>query len=150
MHQLVRETIINQPLHIVFDFFSKAENLNLLTPPDMNFKIITPLPIQIHQGKLIDYRIKVNGIPFKWQTEITVWQPPHKFVDTQKRGPYHTWIHQHYFEARGDNATFMRDTVDFQSPGWFLEPLIHHLFIEKKVKVIFDYREIKWKELFGN
>jgi ligand-binding SRPBCC domain-containing protein len=149
MHILIKETIIKKPLEEVFDFFSKAENLNLLTPPEMQFKIITPSPITIHQGKLIDYKIKVNGIPFKWQTEITVWQPPFRFVDKQKKGPYNTWIHEHLFEARG-SSTYMRDTVQFKSPGWILEPIINKLFIEKKVRGIFEYREKVLLQLFGS
>ncbi|MBL7883349.1 MAG: SRPBCC family protein [Bacteroidia bacterium] len=148
MHILKRETIINKPIQEVFDFFSKAENLNKITPPNMNFKILTPLPIQMKKGTLIDYRIKVNSIPFKWKTEITDWNPPFRFIDTQLKGPYNTWIHEHIFEER-DEKTIMMDIVQFKSPGWFLEPIIHLLFIEKKVKAIFDYREEQLLRIFN-
>ena len=147
MHILVKETVINRPLKEVFDFFSKAENLNEITPPDMQFQILTALPINIQKGTLIDYKIKVNGIPFKWKTLISTWEPPHRFVDEQLKGPYNTWIHEHTFEER-DGKTYMKDVVKFKSPGWILEPLINSLFIEKKVKGIFEYREKKLNEFF--
>jgi ligand-binding SRPBCC domain-containing protein len=134
-------------LNEVFDFFSKAENLNKITPPDMQFRILTPLPINIQKGTLIDYKIKVNGIPFKWKTLISTWEPPLRFVDEQLRGPYNTWIHEHTFEER-DGKTYMKDVVKFKSPGWILEPLINALFIEKKVKGIFEYREKMLNEFF--
>ena len=147
MHILTKTTIINRPLVEVFNFFSNAENLNVITPPDMQFKIISPLPIQIKKGALIDYKIKVNGIPFKWQTEISEWQPNIRFVDQQIKGPYRVWIHEHTFEEV-DGQTHMKDYVQFLSPGWFLEPLINKLFVEKKVKAIFEYREKILKDLF--
>ncbi|MBK7182760.1 MAG: SRPBCC family protein [Bacteroidetes bacterium] len=147
MHTLTKETIIDRPLKEVFDFFSKAENLNQITPPDMQFQILTPLPINIQKGTLIDYKIKVNGIPFKWKTLISTWEPPFRFVDEQLKGPYNTWIHEHTFEER-DGKTYMKDVVKFKSPGWILEPLINALFIEKKVKGIFDYREKRLNEFF--
>jgi ligand-binding SRPBCC domain-containing protein len=147
MHILVKETVINRPLKEVFDFFSKAENLNKITPPDMQFQILTPLPINIQKGTLIDYKIKVNGIPFKWKTLISTWEPPFRFVDEQLNGPYNTWNHEHTFEER-DGKTYMKDVVKFKSPGWILEPLINALFIEKKVKGIFEYREKMLSEFF--
>ncbi len=147
MHVLIKDTTINRPLNEVFDFFSKVENLNSITPPDMHFKILSPLPIHIQKGTLIDYKIKVNGIPFKWKTEISEWEPPYRFIDKQLNGPYNTWIHEHIFEER-NGVTHMRDIVHFRSPGWILEPLINKLFIEKKVRAIFNYREEKLKELF--
>ncbi len=147
MHTLIAETVINRPIAEVFDFFSKAENLDKITPPDMKMEILTPLPIIIRKGTLIDYKIKVNGIPFKWQTLISEWNPPFRFIDEQLKGPYNTWIHEHTFVER-DGKTYMRDYVQFKSPGFFLEPLIHKLFVEKKIKAIFEYREKILKELF--
>ena len=82
-HKIVRKTIIKRPLEEVFQFFSKAENLNLLTPPELEFKILTPLPIKMKAGALIDYRIKLNGIPFNWKTEICEWKENECFVDQQ-------------------------------------------------------------------
>lgn len=148
-HILSEVTLISKPLNEVFDFFSKAENLNLLTPPELNFNIITPLPIEMKKGSRIDYRIKLNGIPFNWKTEITEWEPPHLFVDQQLKGPYVLWRHEHRFRAIHTNLTEMTDTVHYLSPGWLLEPLIHHLFVKKKVAGIFIYRKEQLKKIFG-
>jgi ligand-binding SRPBCC domain-containing protein len=149
-HSIVRKTIIKRPLEEVFQFFSKAENLNLLTPPELEFKILTPLPIKMRAGALIDYRIKLNGIPFKWKTKISTWNPPHQFIDEQIKGPYVRWHHTHSFKDLGDGRTEMIDRVEFLSPGWILEPIINALFIEKRVAQIFKYREQKLTEIFGH
>lgn len=146
-HTLIRTTIIRRPLTEVFDFFSKAENLNLLTPAELEFKILTPLPIKMKAGALIDYKIKLNGIPFKWKTEISEWKQNEYFIDQQLKGPYRIWHHTHTFKVVPE-GTEMTDTVNYLSPGWFLEPLIQSLFIKKKVEGIFDYRNSKLKEIF--
>ena len=146
-HFHITETIINKPLQEVFEFFSNAQNLNLLTPPQLQFEILTPFPIAMKRGTLIDYKLKLSGIPFYWKTEIALWEPPFRFVDMQLKGPYKIWIHEHRFEEK-NGKTYMYDTVEFLSPGWFLEPIINKLFIEKKVKEIFAYREKKLKEIF--
>ena len=148
MHVLTQETIINRPIEEVFNFFSKAENLNLITPEELKFKMHTPSPVLMQKGTLIDYTIKVSGIPFKWRTEITAWDPPFRFIDEQKKGPYNTWIHEHTFESLGPDKTKMTDHVQFLSPGWILEPLIHHLFINKKVQGIFRFRNSKLAERY--
>lgn len=146
-HVLQMTTWIDRPLFEVFDFFSKAENLDELTPPELQFKIKTPLPIAMGQGTLIDYTIGLHGIPMKWRTLISTWEPPFRFVDEQLKGPYKIWIHEHRFEA-SENRTKMTDTIQFLSPGWFLEPLINRLFVKEKVEQIFEYRKQKLEELF--
>jgi hypothetical protein len=148
-HIIVRKTVINRPIEEVFEFFSKAENLNLLTPPELQFKILTPLPIKMKAGTLIDYKIKLNGIPFLWKTEISTWKVNECFVDQQLKGPYRVWHHTHSFKSI-DGGTEMTDEVKYLSPGWFLEPIIQVLFIKKKVESIFDYRNQKLKEIFPN
>ena len=146
-HTIIRKTIIKRPLEEVFQFFSKAENLNLLTPLELSFKILTPLPIKMQAGTLIDYRIKLNGIPFNWRTEISTWKVNECFVDQQLKGPYKIWHHTHSFTAVKE-GTLMIDEVKYLSPGWILEPLIEKFFIKKKVEGIFDYRNSKLKEIF--
>ena len=148
-HILETVTIINKPLDVVFDFFSKAENLNALTPPELEFKILTPSPIKMFPGTLIEYRIKLNGIPFNWKTKISTWNPPYQFIDEQIKGPYVRWHHTHTFKDLDDGRTEMIDRVEFLSPGWILEPLINALFIENRVNQIFKYREQKLTEIFG-
>lgn len=146
-HFYYSETVIDRPLAEVFEFFSTAENLNKLTPQALEFKILTPLPIVMKQGALIDYKLKLSGIPFYWKTEISAWNPPYSFVDKQIKGPYKIWIHEHTFkEVNG--KTHMRDMVEFLSPGWILEPIINALFVRKKVNEIFSYREKVLAELF--
>jgi ligand-binding SRPBCC domain-containing protein len=147
-HVLISETKLYRPLEEVFDFFSKAENLNKVTPPELKFKIFTPLPIVMHVGTLIDYQIQLSGIPFRWRTLITTWEPPYRFIDQQLKGPYSLWHHEHTFEQK-DGYTLMTDRVHFLSPGMFLEPLINALFVERKVKQIFAHREKVFTELFG-
>lgn len=147
-HVLETKTIIKRPLNEVFSFFSKAENLNELTPPELHFKILTPLPIQMNKGIFIEYRIKLNGIPFNWKTLISAWEPPHRFVDEQIKGPYVRWHHTHSFRSVDENTTEMIDRVEYLSPGWVLEPLINSVFVRKKVEAIFAYREQKLMAIF--
>ncbi|MFZ1460696.1 MAG: SRPBCC family protein [Ignavibacteria bacterium] len=146
-HILIRETVLNGSIEEVFDFFSKAENLDKITPPILGFRIITPLPVEMKKGTLIDYKIKLNGIPFNWRTEITKWDPPNCFEDTQLKGPYKMWIHEHKFIER-NNKTFMTDTVRYISPGGVIEFIPHNLIVKKKVNFIFDYRQKIFDELF--
>ena len=146
-HILNRETVLNGSIEEVFNFFSKAENLDKITPPILGFRIITPLPVEMKKGTLIDYKIKLNGIPFNWRTEITKWDPPNCFEDTQLKGPYKMWIHEHKFIER-NNKTFMTDTVRYISPGGVIEFIPHNLIVKKKVNFIFDYRQKIFDELF--
>jgi ligand-binding SRPBCC domain-containing protein len=147
MHIYKSTTLIRRPLNEVFEFFSKAENLNEITPPMLRFKILSPLPIEMKKGTLIDYSIVMHGIPFKWKTKITDWNPGVSFTDEQLKGPYRVWRHQHVFAAEGE-FTRMTDIVYYLSPGWIFEPLIEKFFIKKKVKEIFSFRELKLKQLF--
>ena len=147
-HFLKSQIQINKPISEVFHFFSKAENLNLLTPPELNFKIVTPLPIVLTCGAVIDYRIQLSGFPFSCKTEITSWNPPYQFVDTQLQGPYETWIHEHRFESK-DTYTIMHDLVEYRAKGWIFEPLIQRFFVAKRVKEIFEYRTLQINRLFN-
>lgn len=134
------------PIDDVFAFFSNPANLSRLTPPSLKFEILTPQPIEMRVGALIDYRLRVRGIPMRWQSEITRWEPGRLFTDTQKRGPYKTWVHTHGFEAV-PGGTRVTDTLDFELPGGpigrFVLPLV-----TRDVKRIFAYREQTLTELF--
>ncbi len=129
----------------LFPFFADARNLGRLTPDWMDFEILTPDPIELRAGTLIDYRIRVHGLPLRWRTEIQEWNPPHHFVDTQLRGPYRLWHHTHRFEA-SKGGTLCIDDVSYYPLGG---PLIHALFVKRDVKRIFEYRAAKMKELFA-
>jgi len=137
-------THIPRSIDEVFDFFSNAENLQELTPDNLHFEILSPTPIAMATGALIDYRIKIHGIPVKWKTEILDWSPPHHFIDTQIKGPYKLWHHRHTFEAV-DAGVKMTDTVHYISPLHFL---LNPLFIRRDVERIFAYRTQRLGELF--
>lgn len=136
-----------EPRAEVFDFFSKPENLNLITPPWLHFGILTPLPIEMHNGARIDYRLKLYGLPVRWETEIRGWDPPFRFTDIQLRGPYRKWIHTHIFED-SEFGTLMTDHVEYAVPGWILEPVVHRLFVKRRIEKIFEYRREKLSEVF--
>lgn len=146
-HVLERRQIINRPIEEVFEFFCDATNLEIITPPELNFQIITPLPIEMKRGTLIDYRLKLRGIPLRWRTEITEWNPPYSFVDTALKSPYKQWIHLHRF-TQDNGKTIMEDIVRYRLP---FEPLgdLAHFYVKRELKYIFDYRQKKISEIFS-
>jgi ligand-binding SRPBCC domain-containing protein len=139
---------VPQPLDEVFDFFADARNLEALTPPWLRFEILTPMPIAMRPGARIDYRLRVHGVPLRWRSEITVWEPPHRFVDVQIRGPYRHWHHEHRFAER-DGGTAIGDVVDYAVGGLFLEPLLHRFLVAPDVRRIFAYRQARLAQQFG-
>jgi ligand-binding SRPBCC domain-containing protein len=134
-----------QPLEAVFPFFADAGTLETITPPWLRFQILTPRPIVMGKGSLIDYRLSVHGIPFRWQTVISAWEPPHRFVDEQRRGPYRIWMHEHTFTACAGGCE-ARDFVRYAPPGG---RLADYLFVRRNVRRIFEYRIGKLREVFG-
>lgn len=134
--RLRREIVVPRPLEAAFTFFSDAENLNRITPPTLGFTILTPTPIEMRAGTLIDYRIRIHGIPMRWRTEIKAWEPPYRFVDVQIKGPYRLWRHEHRLEAC-DGGTRVIDEVDYLAP---LHWLTHTLLVRREVNAIFDFR----------
>jgi len=148
IRQLHTRVWVPRPLEEVFAFFADAHNLDQLTPPWLAFHIETPAPIEMQAGTLIDYKLSVRGIPMRWRSEITVWDPPHRFVDEQRRGPYRQWHHEHRFSAH-EGGTMIEDHVHYAAPGWILEPVIHGLFVRPDVQKIFAFRGSRMEELFG-
>jgi hypothetical protein len=145
---LERTTHVAQPREQVFGFFSNAANLEKVTPPWLKFEILTPQPIAMKQGAIIDYKLRLHGLPVKWVTEITEWQPPQRFVDVQISGPYRLWVHVHIFEEL-DGGTMMTDRVKYALPGGWFETLVHRFFVQPDLDRIFDYREKLFGEIFG-
>ena len=139
---------VSRPLLDVFDFFSRAENLEELTPPWLNFRIISVKPQPVQQGTLINYKLRVHGIPLRWTSEIVEWEPPHRFVDLQLRGPYKLWRHEHRFEPRA-GGTLISDTVTLALPLGFLGQLAYKIKVHSDVQEIFAFREKKIRALFG-
>lgn len=145
---LTTECVIKKPRAELFSFFSEAGNLQLLTPSWLDFKILISVPITMSQGTIIDYRLKLMGIPFKWRTEITVWDPPFRFVDMQVKGPYLAWIHEHRFEEKGGH-TLMTDRVEYRIPGLIVGDILHILLIKQRLKRIFAYRQQVIQRIFN-
>jgi ligand-binding SRPBCC domain-containing protein len=141
--QLISRQFVAQPRERVFEFFADAFQLEALTPPWLNFAVRTPAPIQLAPGVLIDYRLRLHGIPLTWQSRIEVWEPPVRFVDVQTRGPYRRWHHEHVFED-GDGGTWCHDIVHYSVPGG---SLIERFFVRPDLLEIFTYRQAKLREL---
>jgi ligand-binding SRPBCC domain-containing protein len=139
---------VSRPLPEVFSFFSRAENLEALTPSWLNFKILKAAPQPIQQGTLINYSLRVHGIPLHWISEIVEWEPPHRFVDLQLRGPYKIWRHEHRFEAR-DGGTLISDTISLALPLGVLGQLAYKMKVQSDVDEIFAFRKAKVRTLFG-
>lgn len=127
----------------VFDIFANAKNLEALTPPALRFVILTPDPIIMRRGLLLDYRLRLHGIPFHWQSEITAWDPPNRFEDSQRKGPYHWWVHEHRFLPDGE-GTLMIDRVRYGVPGGWL---VNSLFVASDLRNIFRYRAVRIGDL---
>lgn len=129
----------------VFEFFADAFQLETITPPWLKFRVLTPAPIRVVPGTLIDYRLRLHGVPIRWRSRITVWEPPFRFVDEQIRGPYRRWHHEHFFEEVA-GGTLCRDVVDYAVPGG---RLVNALLVGPDVRRIFEYRRNKLRELFA-
>ncbi|MCY4653523.1 MAG: SRPBCC family protein [Dehalococcoidia bacterium] len=142
---LRNEVWLPRPIDEVFEFFSDAYNLETLMPPILRFEVLTPAPIRMAAGTLIDYKLRLRGLPVRWQSEITVWEPPRRFVDEQRRGPYSMWVHEHTFEEK-DGGTLAKDNVNYAVPGG---ALVNRLFVARDVRRIFEYRTERLLEALG-
>lgn len=136
---LHKEQLIKRPRDEVFSFFEKPENLKLLTPPHLNFAILTPLPIEIRSGALIDYSVRILGVRRHWTTLITVYKPPELFADVQLRGPYTFWHHTHKF-IESTEGTLITDDVRYIIPLGLLGRLVRQVIIKRQLDKIFNYR----------
>jgi ligand-binding SRPBCC domain-containing protein len=144
LFSLQAEQSIPRNLQELFPFFANPENLEQLTPSWLHFRIVNA-PARISAGARIDYRLRVHGIPLKWQSEITVWEPPFRFVDVQRRGPYRAWIHEHTFESTG-GGTLMRDHVQYAVMGG---TFIRNLLVAPDLEKIFKFRRVRLESIFG-
>jgi ligand-binding SRPBCC domain-containing protein len=136
LHMIRMETIVPRPLDETFAFFGDAANLGRLTPPWINFRIRTPLPIEMREGATIDYSIVLYGVPIPWRTRIDAWQPEARFVDRQLAGPYLWWRHEHLFESH-PSGTRVVDLVEYAPRA----ALISRRFVKRDVERIFDFRQ---------
>ena len=133
-----------------WDFFSSPANLQLITPPEMDFRVISfHHGTKIYPGQIIEYKLKpLLGISVYWMTEITHVQEGRSFVDEQRFGPYSLWHHQHHFRSI-DGGVEMTDIVHYKLPLAFVGQLAHGLLVRKKLNRIFQYRHQKIEELLG-
>ncbi|HQV64402.1 MAG TPA: SRPBCC family protein [Anaerolineales bacterium] len=150
IHYLHREQVIPAPLEILWKYFSEPKNLNLITPPDMNFEIITGGDVEMYEGQIIEYRVEfLQGVKSLWLTEIAHVRENEYFVDEQRVGPYRFWYHEHKFETV-ENGVKMTDHVTYAAPFGFLGDIVHAVWIRQRLKAIFDFRYQKISETFGS
>lgn len=140
-----RETVVPLGIDETFAFFGDARNLDAITPPWVGFRILTPTPVDMRAGTLIDYSIRIHGVPVRWRTEITAWDPPHHFIDVQRRGPYRWWHHDHRFEPCAE-GTRVIDEVEYAAPAG---ALLHPLFVDRDVRRIFDHRQARLRAILS-
>ena len=143
--ELSTEQYIAYPIDEVFNFYSEAKNLNLITPPFLDFNILSQSSVIVEEGTIFKYRLKIHGVPVRWKSLIKEWLPPNKFVDIQLRGPYLKWHHIHSFSSLGDK-TKVTDKVEYIVPGG---ALIHNLFVKKDLLNIFNYRKKALNNFFS-
>jgi len=148
-HVLHREQRLPGSPDEVFPFFGDARNLEAITPPLLKFEVITPDPIRMQVGTIIQYRLRVHGVRVGWTTSIQEWEPGVRFVDCQIRGPYVLWHHTHTFEDDGAGGTIMRDTVRYALPFGPLGELAHRAIVERDLEAIFGFRAEKVPELLA-
>lgn len=142
---LHRAAVVPASREETFAFFADAVNLERLTPPWLNFSILTPTPIAMEEGTIIDYRVLLRGVPMAWRSRIDVWEPGVRFVDREVVGPYLWWRHEHRFEPV-EGGTRVVDDVEYlpraqMLAGWF---------VQRELKRIFDYRRQALQALFPN
>jgi ligand-binding SRPBCC domain-containing protein len=146
---LERTQIVQRPLDETFRFFCDARNLKRLTPAFLQFKFLATPPAVMHPGTVIDYQIRLYGLPVHWRTRIEVVQAPNKFVDVQEKGPYALWRHSHNFTDIGGRATEMKDRVEYAMPLGPLGEIAYYLFVARSLQRIFEFRSRELTAIMG-
>ncbi len=149
VHILERSQRVGVSATRAFDFYADALNLEPMTPPWLHFRLLTPHPITIEAGTLLTYRLRLHGVPIRWQTRIETWEPPFRFFDTMVEGPYSLWEHTHAFEPDGEEACAMYDRVRYAIPYGSLGELAQRLFVRRDLERIFDFRRDAFAIQFG-
>ena len=141
LHVLTREQRLPGTPDLVFPYFAEALNLEEITPPWLGFRVLTPEPIEMRAGAMIDYRLELHRLALRWRTEIVLWDPPRRFVDVQLSGPYLLWHHTHDFEPAPGGGTTMRDTVRYALTFGPLGAIAHRALVRRDLAAIFDFRQ---------
>jgi ligand-binding SRPBCC domain-containing protein len=147
-HRLIARQWVPVPRDACFAFFADASNLETITPPFLRFRILTPLPIDMRDGTLIEYRLSLLGLPLPWLSRIEDWRPGQGFTDVQLRGPYARWVHRHTF-ASADSGTWIGDEVEYGLPLAPLSAPAHALFVRPRLREIFAFRQLAIGRLLG-
>jgi|TARA_B100000953_G_scaffold65793_1_gene52623 hypothetical protein len=140
IYELVKTQVIDSSIDNVFDFFAKPENLKTITPEKLSFNIITPTPITMDKGTVIDYTIRLFGIQVHWRALITRYDPPHEFIDEQIKGPYNFWYHTHKFKEV-EGGVEISDRVNYSIPMGVFGQVLHFLWIKRDLEKIFSHRK---------
>ena len=148
IHRLEREQLVARPAAEVFEFFARARNLELITPSWLRFEVLTPEPVAMAPGALIEYALRLHRVPLRWVSRIEEWRTGRCFVDRQLRGPYRVWHHRHEFAARGDD-TVVRDRVHYALPLGRLGDLAHAGLVRRDLERIFDFRRAEVARRLG-
>lgn len=148
-HVLESEQLVPRPRDEVFAFFARPENLGRITPPWLGFRILTPSPVPMERGALVDYVIRLGPLPMRWRTLITRHDPPRAFVDEQLQGPYSFWHHTHTFEEAA-GGTLIRDRVLYVVPFGALGRLLERLVIRRQLRAIFAHRRRVIAQVFAD
>ncbi len=148
LHAIERAQLVRRPVDEAFEFFADAYNLEAITPPWLRFRILTPRPIAMREGTIIDYRLSLHRVPCRWHTRIDTWVPGRRFVDRQLSGPFSLWEHTHTFESRPE-GTLIRDLVVYRMPLGPLGGIAHRVLIGRDLERIFDYRRDAIERMLG-
>lgn len=140
---LERQVRIRRPVEALFPFFADPRNLEAITPPWLRFRIVSSTDAPVRAGAEIEYRLRLHGLPIRWRSRITLWEPPRRFVDEQIAGPFRYWRHLHELEPDGD-GTIVRDRVEYEVPGG---RAVNRLFVRRELERIFDHRHRRLLEL---
>ncbi len=145
--ELKCEDWLPNPIEEVFPFFGDAYNLERITPEFLRFKVLSTSEREVKKGTLVNYRLRLHGIPFGWQTIIEEWEPGVRFIDRQLKGPFKLWHHTHEFESH-DGGTLIRDHVRYDLPLGALGRFVAGAFVRRDVEEIFRFRQEQTRVIF--
>lgn len=146
LHEFQTRQTVRATRAEVFDFFAQTQNLQSITPPSLRLRMTGDVPV-MHQGALVEYRLAMHGLPIRWKTMVTQWNPPHGFADVQLHGPYALWEHRHSFQETAD-GTEIRDDVIYALPVHPFGELAAGR-VRREIQGIFDYRSRVIEQRFG-